>query len=269
MITVILVPGTREYLSADDLLRSGMLANVYHKLDPDRFQGIVLNYPADYGIEMNYAMSVAAGEAELEFVLKQITGPVVILGYSQGAAVAGNVATRLRSIDADVRAVGLISDPARHPDQYAPLLIRPEGYGCTGARWIDDKQITRHGDYIHIWSLAAQGDPICCLPAGNPMRSIADLTDRMALGDFGGWLFDIIDDFRRRRLQRWWNWRHWRTWSGFIAFAKGMMLDGRHFVYPTEVPPGQTMTFTALLAREINLRVWEHGTHQNYRLPLV
>lgn len=253
MITVLLVPGTNEHRTNPDLLTGGMLARVWREIRRNRLARVV-RYPADYGLEVSYALSVAAGEAALERAIAESEGPVVLLGYSQGAAVAGNVAARLRTVDGGGRVVGvgLISDPARHPRQYRPLPLQPEGYGCTGQRLIDERQVTAYGTYLKVWQLAAQGDPICCLPEGNPLRSIADLTDRMALGDFGGWWRDVVEDFKRRRLQRWWSWRNWRTWAGAIAFARGMILDGRHFVYAEEIPPGCDDTFVGLLAAEID-----------------
>lgn len=252
-ITVLIVPGTNEHRSKPDLLTQGMCARVLERLPQDRFVGRVVSYPADYGLEINYALSVAAGEAALEQAIRTTPGPKVLVGYSQGAAVVGNVAARLRSVDGggEILAVGLISDPARHRAQHRPLPIPVEGYGCTGERLIDERQVTVYGTYTKVYQLAAQGDPICSLPAGNPLRSIADLTDRMALNDFGGWWKDIIADFRHRRMQRWWSLRNWRTWGGAIAFSRGMVSDRRHFIYAEEVPPGCNDTFVGLLAEEL------------------
>ena len=49
--------------------------------------------------------------------------------------------------------------------------------------------------------------------------SIADLTDFMSLRDPRKWLDNMIEDFRSRRMQRWWSWRNWRTWTGVLAFS--------------------------------------------------
>lgn len=248
--TVLLVPGTNERRHVKDFTTAGMLSNIVGLLPP-QYEVRVVDYPADYGLGMPYAVSVGMGEMALEEAIRAADAPTIVLGYSQGAAVAGNVCARLSGVGGDVVAVGLVSDPARSRKQYRPLPLQPEGYGCTGERIIDEQQMTRYGTYVKVWQLAAQGDPICCLPEGNPLRSIADLTDRMALNDFGGWWRDVVEDLKERRMQRWWSLRNWRTWAGAIAFARGMVFDKRHFIYPTEVPPGTDGSFTQLLVEEI------------------
>lgn len=255
---ILLVPGTNERNNTDNLLEDGMLPNILREMHTRELVDVqVVDYPADYGLRMSYAVSVGMGEMALEEAIRAATAPTIVLGYSQGAAIAGNVCARLARVGGDVRGVGLVSDPARHRAQYRPLVHQPEGYGCTGERIVGEQQITRTGSYVKVWQIAAQGDPICCLPEGNPLRSIADLTDRMALNDFGEWWRDIVDDFRHRRMQRWWSLKNWRTWAGAIAFARGMILDRRHFIYPEETPPGHTLPFLELLAQQIDLLVRE------------
>ena len=245
--SIICVPGTGESYPGDTRRDvTGMLANVTRLLDPERFAFRWVGYPAEYGRGMSYAESVAAGEQALIEAIDLDPYPAIVLGYSQGSAIVGNVAARLDSLPhLDVRAVAMFSDPLRDRRQYAPMPIAPEGYGACGERWIDD---TRR----HVWSFSAQGDPISSLPAGSPLRSLADWSDWMSTSDPQAWARDIITDIRTRRMQRWWDIKNWRDWADALAFAKGLIQDGRHFAYGTgELVPGTSSTYAQLLAEQI------------------
>ena len=142
MITVLCVGGTGESYAGDtrtEVPKGSMLSYITAQLPADRFTAKWVGYPADYGLKLAFADSVLAGEEALLAAILAADGPVVLLGYSQGAAIAGNVAAQLKEWAhvTDVRGVGLIADPYRSRDQYQPHPYIPEGFGICGERFID------------------------------------------------------------------------------------------------------------------------------------
>ncbi len=192
-------------------------------LDLARFAPRMVPYPADYGRQVPYAESSAAGKAALLEAIAAAPNRVVIAGYSQGAAIAGDVAAEIgRGLhpELEIEACALIADPLRPAGRC--LGPDPGGYGIAGQRWIAD---------IPAFWVAAPGDPITALPAGNPLRLIADLTGYFCLTtpeDVTRWGRSLIDTALRRRLQRWWTPDNWSAWSGALAYARGYLTDGRH-----------------------------------------
>ncbi|MEV0294516.1 alpha/beta fold hydrolase [Nocardia sp. NPDC050710] len=192
-------------------------------LDPARFRTRMVPYPADYGRQVAYADSVAAGRSALINAIESTPHRVILAGYSQGAAIAGDVAAEIgrgELAHLEVVACALIADPLRPADSY--LGADPGGYGIAGQRWVPG---------IPTYWVAAQGDPITALPAGNPLRLIADLSAYFSLSDPEAalrWGQSLIDVAARRQLQRWWSPRNWRSWAGAIAYARGYLFDGRH-----------------------------------------
>lgn len=192
-------------------------------LDPARFAPRMVPYPAEYGGRMSYAESRAAGKAALLAAIAAAPGRVVIAGYSQGAAIAGDVAAEIgRGLwpGLEVDACALIADPLRPAGQC--IGPDPGGYGIAGQRWIAD---------IPAYWAAAQGDPITALPAGNPLRLIADISEYFCLTTpeaVTRWGSGLIDAAVHRGIQRWWLPRNWSAWSGALAYARGYLTDGRH-----------------------------------------
>lgn len=201
-------------------------------LDKSRFEFISLRYPAAYGgVDMPYAESVAIGKRVLTVAIRDALraglGPVAFGGYSQGAGIAGDMAVDIDNGDvpgilsSQVAAVALIADPKRPEGEGAYGLRTPEGYGIAGQRRIPDLPV--------FWA-SAPGDAISALPAGNPLRSLADLSEWYSLrspGDAFVWMERLRDRAFQRRWQRWWSIENWRTWSGALAYATGY-LTGRH-----------------------------------------
>ncbi|WP_327143071.1 PE-PPE domain-containing protein [Nocardia sp. NBC_01327] len=192
-------------------------------LDHARFAPRMVPYPADYGRRESYAQSSVAGKTALLEAIAASSNRVVIAGYSQGAAIAGDVAAEIaRGLwpDLEVDACALIADPLRPAGQC--IGPDPGGYGIGGQRWIAD---------IPTFWAAAQGDPITALPAGNALRLVADFSQYFCLASpeaVRQWGQSLIDTVLQRRVQRWWVPRNWSAWSGALAYARGYLTDGRH-----------------------------------------
>ena len=247
-ITVLVCGGTSETGSWDTRTDvPGMLADSAKRLD-SRFRAQWVPYPAVYGTSMPYDESVRLGAGALLSQIDQLIGaPFVLWGYSQGCDVVRQ-ALALLEPGADCLGVGMLADPGRHPDQWAGMARKPEGYGIRGAFRIDNSRFP-------VWSLSAQGDPISSLPAGNPLRLIADLTDMMGLAGPAqrlAWFADMVAKITAGQLQPWWTADHWRDWGGALAFARGYVIDGRHTCYAHEIVPGLLSTYTARLAQLTN-----------------
>jgi len=192
-------------------------------LDPDRFAHTMVPYPADYGTHVSYAQSVAVGRGALIQAIESASNRVVLAGYSQGAAIAGDVAAEIGRgglAHLEVVACALIADPLRPSGSC--LGTDPGGYGIAGQRHITD---------VPTYWVAATGDPITALPSGNPLRSIADLSAYFSLSSPQAaldWGQSLIEAAARGQWQRWWSARNWRSWAGALAYARGYLFDGRH-----------------------------------------
>ncbi|MFB7720724.1 PE-PPE domain-containing protein [Nocardia sp. NPDC056100] len=191
-------------------------------LDHSRFAPRMVLYPADYGLRVSYAESSAAGKAALLSAISDSANRVVIAGYSQGAAIAGDVAAEIgRGLhpDLEVLACALIADP-----------LRPAGQ-C----------ITRD-----------PGDPITALPAGNPLRTVADLTQYFCISSPEAalrWGQSLVDAVLHQRVQRWWAPKNWSAWSGALAYARGYLTDGRHT--DDYVRQGHAALLATIINREV------------------
>ncbi|MFZ2174909.1 MAG: hypothetical protein WAW17_12940, partial [Rhodococcus sp. (in: high G+C Gram-positive bacteria)] len=196
---------------------------------PKRFVVKDVHWRAEYGVVpaplgSSFDTSLRSGRALLLDAIRRDPNPVVLLGYSGGAALAGNVAAEIGRGEhpgLDVRGVGLISDPFR--EDGCGLFPNPGGYGIAGQRPIRG---------MPVLSVAAWGDPITSLPAGNRLRDIADFTSSLSLVDMRVW-FDGV----RRRLtaEQWqnallrpWDRGAWRRTGEAAQWARGYLVDGRH-----------------------------------------
>ncbi|GAA5102713.1 PE-PPE domain-containing protein [Nocardia iowensis] len=192
-------------------------------LDPRRFVVRMVPYPADYGRHVAFADSVAAGRRALIEAIEATPNRVLLAGYSQGAGIAGDLAADIGQghfPHLEVVACALIADPLRPAGRC--LGSDPGGYGVVGQRDIAN---------IPAYWVAAAGDPITALPAGNPLRLIADLSAYFSLSSpeaMVRWGHSLIEIATRRQLQRWWSPEHWRSWGGAVAYARGYLFDGRH-----------------------------------------
>lgn len=191
-------------------------------LDPERFAFRFVRYPATYGNGPSYGDSRAAGRTALREAIKATTGPVVIGGYSQGAAIAGDIAADIGTTMPRVRACALIADPMRPEGCLHPGAWLVGGYGISGQRLIVG---------VPTYWTAAAGDPITALPAGNPLRTIADMTEWFSLSSPDAawrWGQALLADAKRGGRQRWWSIENWQSWGGAVDFARGYLFGGRH-----------------------------------------
>lgn len=186
-------------------------------LDPARFRFTPVPYPAAYGVGMSYAESVAAGRVALTSAIRATPNRVVCGGYSQGASIAGDIAAEIVRGEwpgLEIDACALIADPRRPRATGLPnQFVTARGWGVSGER--------PHPGVPTYWA-AAPGDPISALPEGNPLRSVADLTEWFSIGtpeDAQRWGRDLVDRARSGRWQRWWSWQNWRDWGGALEYA--------------------------------------------------
>lgn len=242
MIDVLILPGT-GFPRGDGISRAFADA-----LDPSRFAPRIVEYAAAYGgLDMPYALSRATGRRAL---LESFTGrPTVLAGYSQGAGIAGDLAVEIinhmpGAIADHLVGCALIADPLR-PEGGAGERPAAPGYGIAGQRRIPGR----------AWWAAAPGDPITALPAGNPLRSIADLSEWWSLAgpdEVERWGDDLVEKCRTRAFQRWWSLKNWRTWGGAAAFARGYLFDGRHTT--DYIAHGHVQALADAINREVHER---------------
>lgn len=141
----------------------------------------------------SFSSAVERGEALLIDEIRK--EPCIVVGYSGGAEVAGNVANRFHD-HPNLRFVGLVADPSAPPNLAGDFGIR--GYGD---RW----------NLVHVamplrgnvrW-VSNPDDVICCCPPDSPLRAIAETSEGFSLGDPKMWTDDLLKDLRRGTLWRW------------------------------------------------------------------
>lgn len=177
-VTILAVGGTGETHRKDPRTAvSGMLAQVTDRLD-ERFDCRWVRYPASYGPVprrngISYRESVAAGVDNLRAEMARASGPVMLIGYSQGAVVVRQL---LATTHADVAAVGFVADPYQPPGVVAGC----DGFGLAG-----------HGPDLPeglpaLW-IGHPGDVICNASDDSLLRDLADLTATFSTRDVRGW----------------------------------------------------------------------------------
>lgn len=241
MIDVLILPGT-GFPRGD-----GISTAFADALDRSRFEPRIVQYPAEYGTPGPYAESRRRGRRALLEAIP-LRRRYVLAGYSQGAGIAGDLARSIVKCQPGAlaeRLVGcaLIADPLRPAGAGMPHRPPAPGYGIAG---------TRDVPAVPTWWAAAAGDPITALPAGNPLRSIADLSEWYSLAgpaEIARWGADLVEKCHAGAVQRWWSLENWRTWLGATAYARGYLIDGRHTTdYLTH---GHVQALADTLGREV------------------
>jgi hypothetical protein len=211
-------------------------------LDPKRFLVVELEWSAQFGaVPVWNGKSFGASVHNAEFALLELIRAypgAVIVGYSGGAQVAGNVAASIgKGLHGNlwIKAVGLLSDPSRHKSQLVGQG-RPNTQGIMGGRLITGN--------FQVWQLSAPGDPISDLPIGNGLAELAKYIEFWSLVDPDAW----IRDLKRKALMgqlRWWD--HSIDWPGAYQWSLGYTRDKRHTSYHVDRMPGQTYTYVERL----------------------
>lgn len=254
-VTVLVVGGTGESHDGDTRTEvTGLLAGVTDALD-DRFDARWVGYPASYGPAphlsgISYADSVAAGQRALAAALHAVAGPVMIIGYSQGAVVIRRLLADLDAC-ADTRAlnrvvaVGFVADPHQPPGVVAGC----DGWGVAGPGPAIPQRIP-------VWWVGAPEDMICNASRDSFVRDIADLTDTLTFAAPRRWLSPTWKVVRSNSFQnaratsvrpaQWLRdverlgsaWREVRGYLPGVIAWRGMVIrnraGGRHTAYHDE-----------------------------------
>lgn len=185
-VTTMFVGGTGESFAGDQRTTpTGLLATVADALD-GRFDCRWIGYPASYGPAprrdgMSFTQSVAIGVDTLRAAIAGSTGPLTLVGYSQGAVVI-RTALHQMWIEEDpalsrIVAAGFVADPHQPPSAVA---------GCTG--WGVAGPGPQLPPRLPVRWVGAADDVICNADADSLVRDIADLTATISLTRLGDWL---------------------------------------------------------------------------------
>ena len=198
-VTVLVVGGTGESHPGD--LRTevtGLLSAVTDELD-ERFDCRWVAYPASYGPAphpggMSFTDSVAIGARRLAESLERTTGPVALLGYSQGAVVIRAALAELwacgHPVVARVLGVGLVADPHQPPGAVP---------GCDGWGVAGPGEELPPG--LPVMWVGVPDDMICNARADSLVRDIADLTRAMTFAGPVRWGRSAWEVLRRNAFQ--------------------------------------------------------------------
>jgi hypothetical protein len=221
VIDVVWLSGTHENV----VTPGGVSATFLAALPVDRFFARPVVYPADFGFPVPYCDSRSDGRTAALAVIRSSSNLVLLGGYSQGAQIAGDLAAEISTnpelamLRGKIVACALIADPSR-PEGAGTDDFPATGYGIEGSREV----------LPPVFWATAPGDPISALPAGNALRTIADLTEFWSSDPlaWARWGNAMISEIKHKRLQRWWSIKNWRTWGSALAYMRGYVFDGRH-----------------------------------------
>lgn len=196
-VTVLAVGGTGESRPSDDRPRvTGLLASVTGALD-DRFIGQWVGYPASYGPValggLSFRHSAAIGVRRLRRAIESTTGPIALIGYSQGASVVREVLGLVDDGTIDgtrIVAAGLVSDP----QQPAGAVSGCTGRGVAGAG-------PALPESIPVRWIGLKSDMICNASDDSLIRDIADITRWMSFRTPKIWLRELWTLLRSNSFQ--------------------------------------------------------------------
>lgn len=238
MYTVLCIGGVGESSPTDTTTTpSGMLKKVTDKLDGTKFRSYWVPWMSEYGpvpkwngVSYNDAISIGATAVE-SAMDKYGDSEYILLGYSGGAHIAGNVANNNNR----VIGCGLIADPMRQ------VLRWPLGYGVLGQRPVKG---------CYLWQIANPNDIICSCDANSPIRSFADLTRGFSVNDVESWGKSLLSQV----YQAWWE-NPFVDWASVASGLAGYLSPypwGIHTGYDHMVMPGTSLMYTEWLADQLN-----------------
>ncbi|MFE3261082.1 hypothetical protein [Nocardia sp. NPDC059229] len=147
--------------------------------------------------------------------------PLILVGYAQGAAVVGDVASEFGGGGSPIAACALISDPFR-PRGHA-VGNDPGGYGILGEREIDE---------VPAYWAAARGDLTTALAPGSSLRMVPELFEYFDLSTDEAvidWRGRLVDASIREQLARYPAARRlWHSKRGEYFMATASLLTGPH-----------------------------------------
>ncbi|OZC55073.1 hypothetical protein CH289_07715 [Rhodococcus sp. RS1C4] len=205
-----------------------------------RWRIVENHYPAEYGIVptllgRSFDNSLTTGIRYANQRIDEAQDPVILIGFSAGAAVAGHTAAQLTPAQRrKVAAVILISDPFQ-PDGFTSA-----GHGIAGSRRING--VTARWIFDEL-------DPICCTPKNSPLRTLADQTSSMSLADPHAWGTNLLT---RLRLHQWQPVAPQGSDYAEARAAIDRYRTGYHTSYNTKRVPGMNVTYTKLAAQLID-----------------
>lgn len=153
-----------------------------------------------------YAESVAEARRRLREIDAE-GEPYVLVGYSLGAAAAGDFVQYDRP--RNCKGIVLLSDPKRHANQVSHKGVPRNHWGIAGQRLIT---------HVQCYSYTIPDDPISALPGDNGMRQIAQQVTRL----------------QQPLPARWWDAGYTIHW--LLKYTTG----GRHVAYGSERINGTT-----------------------------
>ncbi|OZE10230.1 hypothetical protein CH249_14210 [Rhodococcus sp. 05-2255-3B1] len=223
------------------------LSAVTKNLDPKKYVIIELVWSADFGPVPrwngnSFTTNVMHAEQALLDLIRKFPG-AILLGYSGGAEVAGNVAAQIGEglqPGLTIRAVVLISDPSRHKSQI--IGVNRGGQGILGGRYIKS-------DRFQVLQFSAPGDPISELPEGNALADLAQLITSLSLVDVPAWMEDLRRKALKGALQIWK--RSGVDWWNAYKWSLGYTAHGRHTCYLHEKMQGESVTYAERAASMI------------------
>lgn len=123
----------------------GLLGDVIDRIPLEAHR---IEYPEQFGTAFSYEESIYIGRRALRRKIGRATEPYFIVGYSQGAHIAGDVALEVKD-DPNFIAIYLISDPKRSSKDKV-IGKDPGGCGIFGPRPIGAKALhfAAPGDFI-------------------------------------------------------------------------------------------------------------------------
>lgn len=239
MIKVLCIGGVGES-SPDDTSSqvTGMLAEVTKHLDDTMFDPIWIPWISEYGPApkwdgISYDKSVSIGENQVRKAMDVYgDSSYILLGYSGGAHIAGNVADN----NPRVLGVGLIADPMRQRSLYTR-----DAYGILGERVI-------HGTYQ--FPIANPWDIITACPTGSPLRTLGDVTKDFSISEVPAWGRDLHDMV----WQEWWK-EPFLDWASVVTGLAGYLAPypwSQHTGYDHMIVPGTDLTYCQYLAQQLN-----------------
>lgn len=164
---------------------------------------------AGVGGGMSWTSAAHRGVLDLDKIFADHPGErVILLGYSGGCRVVHDWLDQRPQKRHRVAAVGLMSDPYRPADRWQHGLPDPGGSGICGGR---------HGPVAArtFWT-SAPGDVISSCPPDSPLRTVADLSDKIP----GAFLTDLTGHLKRGDWQLATHMGLWR--KDPLAYLRGL-----------------------------------------------